>query len=126
MAFSVAFLSAFPMLDLLIEPLRVFVVPYVVFSVVAELLFPRREAALTRVAAVAARRFPRLVVLRVFSDCCAQLGGPPEQPPANVLCSTFSPGCQDVLGWDPCYSDFPDGEDEPPSAVPVLYVSVEC
>ena len=126
MAFSVAFLSAFPILDLLIEPLRVFVVPYVVFFVVAELLFPRREAALPRVAAAATRRFPRLVVLRVFSDCCAQLGGPPEQPPANVLCSTFLNQCQDFLGWDPCYSHFPDAEDDPPSAVPVLYVSVEC
>ena len=101
------------------EPLRVFVVPHVDFFVVAELLFPRREAALTRVAAAATRRFPRLVVLRVFSDCCAQLGGPPEQPPANVLCSTFFTQCH--LGkWNPCYSHFPDGEDEPPSAVPHL------
>ena len=56
MAFSVPFLSTLPILDLLIEPLRVFVVPYVVFFVVAELLFPRREAALTRVAAAATRR----------------------------------------------------------------------
>ena len=108
------------------EALRVFVVLYVPFFVVAELPFLRREATLTRAAAASTCGFLCLLVVHVVSDCCAQLVGPPGQPLTNVLCSTSFTRCQDFLGWDPCYSDFPDGEGEPPSAVLVLYESVEC
>ena len=107
------------------EALRVLVVPEVPLFVGAELRFLRREATSTRVAAASTCSFLCVLVVRVVSDCCAQFVRPSEQLLANVLCSTYCIRLQEFIAWDPCYTHFPDGEDEPPSAVLVLYVRVE-
>ena len=80
------------------EALRVLVVPDVPLFVGAELRFIRREATSTRVAAASTCSFLCVHVVRVVSDCCAQLVGPLEQLPANVLCSTYFIRCLDFLG----------------------------